>query len=80
MAARLIRHLGKGGPSSCVYKCRQLGCSYWNEQRALLSKTFGGFLETVVGQRIWLFPVWLTAVRIDRRQDLTCLFTLNLGP
>ena len=24
-----------------------------------------------MGQRIWLFPVWLTAVRIDRRQDLT---------
>ena len=24
-----------------------------------------------MGQRIWLFPVWLTAVRINRRQDLT---------
>ena len=24
-----------------------------------------------MGQRIWLFPVWLTAVRIDRRRDLT---------
>ena len=23
-----------------------------------------------MGQRIWLFPVWLTAVRINRRQDL----------
>ena len=23
-----------------------------------------------MGQRIWSFPVWLTAVRIDRRQDL----------
>ena len=23
-----------------------------------------------MGQRIWLFPVWLTAVRIDRRQNL----------
>ena len=28
-------------------------------------------MEKVVGQRIWLFLVWLTAVRIDRRQDLT---------
>ena len=28
-----------------------------------------------MGQRIWLFPVWLTVVRIDRRQDLTsCYF------
>ena len=27
-----------------------------------------------MGQRIWLFPVWLTAVRIDRRQDLTSLY------
>ena len=26
-------------------------------------------------QRIWLVPVWLTTVRIDRRQDLTSLFT-----
>ena len=24
-----------------------------------------------MGQRIWLFPVRLTAVQIDRRQDLT---------
>ena len=24
-----------------------------------------------MGQRIWLFPVWPTAVRIGRRQDLS---------
>ena len=23
-----------------------------------------------MGQRMWLFPSWLTGVRIDRRQDL----------
>ena len=61
------------------YKCGQLGYSYWSEHRALVlnsqDKHFGGLLEKVVGQRIWLFPVWLTAVRIDRRQDLTsCYF------
>ena len=27
-----------------------------------------------MGQRIWLFPVWLTAVGVDIRQDLTSLF------
>ena len=40
-----------------------------------LSKTFGGLLEIVVEQRIWLFPVWLTAARINTRQDLTSWFT-----
>ena len=71
----MINHLGEGGPSSCVISVGSLGCSYLSEHRALVlnspnHKHFGGLLETVVGQRIWLFPVLLTAVRIDRRQDL----------
>ena len=61
-------------PQLC-YKCGQMGCSYWSEHRALVlnsqrHKHFGGLLEAVVGQRIWLFPVWLTAVQIYKRQDL----------
>ena len=30
-----------------------------------------------MGQRIWLFHVWLTAVRIDRKHDIS-LFSDNL--
>ena len=40
--------------------CGQLRCSYCSEHRALVlnsprHKNVGGLLDTVVGQRIWLF-------------------------
>ena len=31
-----VSHLGEGGHSSCVISTGQLGCVYWNEQRALV--------------------------------------------
>ena len=67
MATKLINTLGEGGPSSCV-----ISEGSWVVHTCISVKlNFGGLLEKVVEQRIWLFPVWLTAVRIDRRQDLT---------
>ena len=75
MKMRWLPEKYKGGSRYLCYKCGELGCSYCREHRALVLnsqryKHFGSLQETVVGQRIRLFPVWLTAVRIDRRQDL----------
>ena len=67
MATRLINHLCEGGPSSCA-----TSVGSWVVPR---HKHIGSLLETVVIQRTWLFHVWLTVVRINRRHDLT--FCLN---
>ena len=63
MATRLFNNLGEGDPSSCV-----ISVGSWvvhtGESSSIsfkLYKTFVGLLKTVVGQRIWLFPVWLNS-------------------
>ena len=73
MATRLINNLGEGSPSSCVIS---VGCSYWSEHRALVLNSSRQTFWRLAGEscgttNIWLFPEWPTAVRIDRRQDLT---------
>ena len=75
MATRLINNLDEGGPNSCVISVGSWVVHTGMSISALVlnspSQTFFRLAGNRTGQRIWLFPVWLTAVRIDRRQDLT---------